>query len=219
LAKRYFVCRQFDWIADYLGVSLRTKNRYEFRAKLPQKASFRYFSRMIVFDEPWFRRLSDEGRCAALAHELGHSKSRGKGIGGALFVRFMLPGWTVVAGLLAFGVTAVSGVPLLFGLSFLGFMALFLSFGMKAVFSYAMWPTEFYCDEVATLYFGAESVTRELNTLPRKTPRFWSTHPPTRLRLERVETIGSRHPKPLIDFKSLDERLPQELISAQTRRR
>jgi Zn-dependent protease with chaperone function len=131
----------------------------------------------------------------------------------SLFTAFMVLGWLLIAGWLAFQVKAVSGVPYLFGLSFLGLLAIFWTYGMKLLYSRLVWPVEFYCDEIATLYLGEEATKEELSTLRQKLPRFWSTHPPLEQRLKRVEIVGRKHPKPIIDFESLNKQVPQEIIT------
>jgi hypothetical protein len=214
LRKQYFDCAQFDKVAQVMEVPMREKNRYEFRRKYGT-ASFRLFSHMIVFDKDWFGALSPKTRCAVLAHELWHSKTRRNTVvGGLLITSFMPIGWPIVAGIIAYIIAQALTLPYLFAISWLLLLLYFETYGMRFLFKRLLWPVESQSDAAAVRYFGADPTREYLNTKKNKGPRFWSTHPPVELRLRQAEELRLRYQQPVIDFDSLEEGTPQEFIAS-----
>lgn len=212
--REYFSCRQFDRIAELMEVNLRRANRYEFRKKYRGKAGFRGHSHMIIIEKPWFESLSPIARCAALAHELWHGRTRRKGTLGSVVLTAMPFGWMLVAGFLGIAVGYWLARPYLTGFLFIGLLALFWSYGMKLLFSHLAWPIEFESDEAAVRFFGIAATKEMLGRFKGRTPRFWPSHPPLNARLRRIESLASRYPEPVVDFEKLQHEVPQEMIPA-----
>jgi len=196
-----------------MNVSLRRKNRYEFKKKYGVKASMRYLSHMIIFEKDWFYSLGPKARCAALVHELWHAKTRIKSTAALQFVQLMiLLGWPLFAVLVGYGAGWATGTRYIIAPLFLAALLFFESYGTRFLFRTLVWPSEYQSDEAAVRYIGADATEEELRTLKRRTPRFWSTHPPTKARLERVRELAPKYPTAVINFAKLEADCPQELL-------
>jgi hypothetical protein len=213
LRKEYFGCVQFDRIAETIGVRLRERKRYEFRRGSGFKASFRIFLRTIVFGKDWFDSLSPQARCALLAHELWHHHTRWKSTVASILVLFMLFfGWLLLAAAIGFAVESVLSSMYVTVLSSILLFVFFQSYGMTFLFRRLFWPLEFQSDEAAVRFLGVDATREMLGTLRKRNPWFCSTHPPTDVRLERVEEWRKKHPEPLIDYNELEEETPQKIV-------
>ncbi|MFC1754948.1 M48 family metalloprotease [Thermoproteota archaeon] len=197
-----------------MNVRLRDKNRYEFRKGSGLKANFRIFSHMIIFGKDWFLSLNQKARCSILAHELWHSHTSKKSIANATLILFMLFfGWLFISWMIGHTIGFVLDRPYVtIGSTFLLFL-FFQTYGMTFLFKCLLWPTEFQSDEASVRFLGAEVTKEILNTFRKPIPRFWSTYPPTDVRLKRVEEWEKKHPKPVIDYDKLENEIPQELFS------
>jgi hypothetical protein len=202
----YFDCAQFDMIARAVGVRLAAQDRFCLKSRVPQKALMDYKTRRVRFDRKWFLGLSPDARCACLVHELWHVATQKKAVRATMILRsylfIVLPALSIAATWLIVGLAStltsdpgsLSGLPVLL-------YPLFVVAGYPFARRRWSWPIEYECDEAAVRFMGADATKRFLKTLKLKSGL--TTHPPTRKRLERVDSIASKYQNPVIDFDSL----------------
>jgi hypothetical protein len=213
--KEYFDSPRYDRVAEILCVKLRDHRRYEFRRVHAMKASYRYLPHMIIFEKDWLcNKMGAMARCAVLSHELWHSKSAIRHAVSILFVAsFMIPfGWPLVAGLASYWTSTTLRAPYMLVPIFLITTVGLESYGERLLFQKLIWPVEYGADEAAVRFVGVNATIEELHTLPNRTPRFWSTHPPLEARLKRAKRLEVEYPSPIIDFATLERDYPQEFL-------
>ena len=210
--KEYFTCKQFDEIARIMKVELRNRDRYEFQNDFKEKASLRS-SYMIIFDIQWFTSLSPKARCAVLAHELWHVKTRNRSI--LYFIISLLTSLLLVFG--AWGLVFWTLIQqnliqqnylLIIGLML--FTVVLWGIGFNLLTKRIDLIFEFPSDQASVNYFGVEATREYLATLISRR-QFWlvADHPQIEERLKRIEEHGKLMEKPEIDFDELERDIPQ----------
>jgi hypothetical protein len=215
--KEWFSCAQFDWIARQVGVEFPGPKHYRFKSKLSKRAGSGRKKTHVDFDKRWFLSLSEQARCSVMVHEFWHwviwkkTMSMRKRYIASIFVGLPLVSATIILALVG-AVSLFAGVP--FHLDFLVFAPVLWVVLLRALLGRLMrrffWPTEYDCDEAAVRYIGTQATLEVLKTFRLRLEN--TTHPPVKLRIERVNEISPRYPTPLVDFEKLQAEIPQSFV-------
>jgi len=206
-----------------VGVTLAKSKRYRFDPK--SHTAVNNLNGTITFNQSRLDPLSDETKCAVVAHELWHSKLQGKTKRRERFMLFLLVLTAGGIGALALVVSVVLAAGFLVGDSVLEYdrtvvlATLIISgvaeFGLFPLIRRRLrrryiWPIELECDEAAVRFFGI-GPTRVYLTTPGVISED-SDHPPREVRISNAEAAAKRYPVPAIDFPSLQAEIPRRYI-------
>jgi Zn-dependent protease with chaperone function len=214
---KWFSCAQFDEIAKTVGVELRADQRYRLSSSRFAYASSQPKKGFITFGQKWFRPLSERAKAAVLVHELWHSKNFDRMMKGRKRVRIVffasgIPGlllWVFLLTRIPPHTAAVIFVVAGVFFASLGALVWGAVFGVAGGFVYRRysWPIEFECDEAAVRFIGPAGTLEYLGALKLRSNR--QSHPPSKIRQERIEEFVGRYPIPEIEFSTLQAEIPQ----------
>lgn len=207
-------CAQFDWIAEQVGVGFASPKHYRISSRLAKRAGSGRKMESIDFDRKWLFSLNEQARCSMIVHEFWHwiiwkrTMRERKRFLVYLFLWLPLLSVAIVGGL-ELSASVLLGTqfhPAVLVLSVVLWPILLYGF-MGRLMKRFFWPTEYECDEAAVRYIGAPATLDVLKTFHLTITN--ATHPPTKLRIARVNELAAKYPTPLIDFARLQAEIPQ----------
>lgn len=200
-----------------MDVKLREGKHYRWHSSARFYAVSKHKKGFITFGRKWLLPLSERGRCAVLIHELWHAKNLDRAMKGRqririAFVASALPGILLFAYLItripphpAPAVVLVGGL-FFAALGMVIWAAVWRMIGGMLYRRFAC-PIEFECDEAAVRFIGSAGTIEYLKALKSRSNH--ESHPPTKLRRERIAGFVTRYPVPEIVFSALQAEIPQ----------
>lgn len=221
--QEWFECRQFDSLAEAMGVRLADGKTYRLVSKLGAGAQYDYDKGTISFDKKWFggHKLTARAKAAVVVHELWHAATAQRAISSRRTFRYIGVPFEFArlsAALALFGII-VTIPPQNVWLATILFQYVAVALPIVLVLRFLVipwylrkhfWPLEFESDEAAARFIGVAAAEEFLKTF--ETNSGPPTHPRARDRLRRLKEIAPKYPIPVLDFDTLQAEVRQEFL-------
>jgi hypothetical protein len=198
-----------------MGGRLAEGRRYCYSNKV-KYAHYLYATHTIEFNEKWVGQFFDpKVKAAVFAHEIWHSVTEEKAKKALRQIsnasRALVLGLVILDLIALIGYFLIRNFPGLISIGVLSLALILVYVCLRLRWSLMkkyQWPLESESDAAAAKCIGSDALIEALRTFPRDD----CAHPPTRIRIQRLNELKAEYPKSAIDFDQLERDVKQEFV-------